>query len=105
MNVMSWQFALFAVGGAVVFNLARPAWWRSAVWLALNLGFIASLAPDPVALAPFAGFLLLGYLAIVTAHRGWRHAMAVFVVLVLVAFVWLKRYSFVPAPLLLPPSW
>lgn len=103
MSVISWQFMLFAIGGAVVFNLGRAAWWHSAVWLVLNLAFLASLAPGLAALVPFAGFLLLGYLGILAPAHGWRRATPVFVVLVLAAFVWLKRYSFVPGPLLLPP--
>lgn len=103
MTVMSWQFMVFAIGGAIVFNLGRAAWWRSAVWLVLNLAFLGSLAPNPLALLPFGGFLLLGYLGILAPQRGWRAATPLFVVLVLVAFVWLKRYIFVPAPLLLPP--
>lgn len=100
MQVPSWQFVVFALTGAAVFNACSARPWREAVWLILNLGFIASLAPSPAALLPLACFVILGYACIEARRRGLG---AVPVVLVLGAFIWLKRYSFLPQALLLPP--
>jgi D-alanyl-lipoteichoic acid acyltransferase DltB (MBOAT superfamily) len=102
MNVPSWQFFVFASIGALAFNLSAAAGWRALVWLVLNLLFVSSFTHDPLALLPLAGFLLLGYLGILAPRSGWRRATPVFIVLILVGFVWLKRYSFVPSSLWLP---
>jgi alginate O-acetyltransferase complex protein AlgI len=99
MQVPSWQFLLFAVAGAIVFNLGRAAWWREAAWLILNLAFVWSLAPGVWPLLPLFGFLALGYACIEANRQGIRIAP---IVLVLAAFIWMKRYSFVPQGLLLP---
>ena len=110
MAVPSWQFLVFALFGAVLFNLAYLArWratsaaghWREAVWLVMNLAFVWSFAPTVIPLAPLAGFLALGYLCLELARRGQPLAP---IVLVLAVFIWLKRYSFIPSSLLLPPG-
>ena len=44
MTVPSWQFLVFALAGAVAFNLMPARWWRSTVWLVLNLTFVWSFA-------------------------------------------------------------
>jgi D-alanyl-lipoteichoic acid acyltransferase DltB (MBOAT superfamily) len=99
MAVPSWQFLLFALIGAAVFNLGRSFAWRQAVWLVLNFAFVASFAPTLWPLLPLAGFMVLGYCCLEAARRGIKAAP---IVLVLAVFIWLKRYSFIP-PFLLPP--
>jgi D-alanyl-lipoteichoic acid acyltransferase DltB (MBOAT superfamily) len=100
MTVPSWQFLIFVLVGAAVFNASSARWWRDGVWLVLNLAFVWSLSQGIMPLLPLAGFLALGYLGVEAARRGWAPRLAV--VLVLAVFVWLKRYSFIPGPLLLP---
>lgn len=100
MTVPSWQFLLFVLLGAAIFNAYSARWWRESVWLVLNLAFVWSLSRAFVPLLPLAGFLTLGYLGAEAARRRWAPWAAV--VLVLALFVWLKRYSFVPDVLLLP---
>jgi D-alanyl-lipoteichoic acid acyltransferase DltB (MBOAT superfamily) len=100
MTVPSWQFLVFVVAGAAIFNASSARWWREAVWLVLNLAFVWSLSHAFVPLLPLAGFLALGYLGAEAARRRWLPWLSI--VLVLVAFVWLKRYGFVPSALLLP---
>ncbi len=99
-TVPSWQFLVFVLVGAALFNASSTRSWREAVWLVLNMVFVWSLAPEITPLLPLAGFLALGYLGAEAARRGWAPRLAI--VLVLVAFVWLKRYSFIPNALLLP---
>ena len=110
MAVPSWQFLVFALVGAALFNLAYVRrWqgtsaarhWQEAVWLVMNLAFVWSFAPTVIPLAPLAGFLALGYLCLEMARRSQPLAP---IVLVLAIFIWLKRYSFIPSSLLLPPG-
>lgn len=109
MTIPSWQFLVFVLLGAAMFNAVRVGavfsapvvrWWREGVWLVLNLAFIWSLSRDITSLLPLAGFLALGYLGREAARREWTPWLAV--VLVLAVFVWLKRYTFIPNQLLLP---
>ena len=105
MTVPSWQFLVFVLVGAAVFNLVSARWWHEAVWLVLNLAFVWSFSHALGPLLPLAGFLALGFLALgflgdEAARRRWAGPIAI--VLVLAVFVWLKRYSFIPQALLLP---
>jgi D-alanyl-lipoteichoic acid acyltransferase DltB (MBOAT superfamily) len=108
MIVPSPVFLIFAAIAALYFHLGwltpvRPMAWRQGVLLAANLIFVASFSFDPLSLAPFAGFLALGYAAYRFTRNGKRANLFVVVVLLtLFAFFWLKRYSFVPSSLYLP---
>ncbi len=102
MIVPSLPFLLFALCAAVVFNLSAARGWRAAVLLVVNIGFLATFSSDPTAYLPFVGFLALGYLAQGVTREGSRPVLFVaLVVLMVAAFVWLKRYSFVPKESLL----
>jgi len=107
-TVPSWQFLVFALLGAVVFNAVPPGAtlaqrWRAAVWLVLNLMFVWSFAGALGPLLPLAIFLALGYVGLTAARTGRAWTAPLFIVLVLAVFIWLKRYSFIP-PVLLPPG-
>nr|WP_294501295.1 MBOAT family O-acyltransferase [uncultured Rhodopila sp.] len=104
MNVPSWQFLAFVLVGAAVFNAGSARTWRSAVWLVLNLAFVWSFSQAVLPLAPLAGFLAIGYGCLAAAGSGRKWAAPASIVLVLAVFVWLKRYSFIPESLLLPPG-
>lgn len=104
MNVPTWQFLVFALIGAIVFNLSGARWWRDTVWLVMNLVFVWSLSQAIGPLIPFAGFLALGYACLLGARSGRPRAAGAAIVLVLLAFIWLKRYDFIPASMLLPPG-
>ena len=68
-----------------------------------NLLFLASFSRDPAALAPLSGFLLFGYCSFRATRGGGRAGLFVaLVVLTLLAFCWLKRYSFIPSISYLP---
>lgn len=103
MNVPSPAFLLFAAVAALIFNLGRAAGWRQAVLLVVNVLFLASFSRDPVSFLPFAGFIALGYAAYrLAAGQTARWLFVALLVLVLAAFVWLKRYGFVPSATFLP---
>jgi alginate O-acetyltransferase complex protein AlgI len=104
MSVPSWHFLIFVVAGAVAFNAMAMKWWRESIWLLLNLAFVWSFSRTAGSLLPFAGFLALGYLAIHAARHMSHWVVPVAAGLVLLLFIWLKRYSFIP-PVLLLPSW
>ncbi len=104
MIVPSFQFLGFAAVGALLFNLGRAGWWRQSVLLLWNVAFLASFTHNPVALLPFAGFLLFGYVASqYLVRNGASKTLFVAATMITIAvFFWLKRYTFVPASLLLP---
>ncbi len=41
-------------------------------------------------------FLLLGYAGLVLLERGWSRAMVWSILAVIFAYVWLKKYTFLP---------
>ncbi len=101
--VPSVPFLGFAVVAAVVFNLGAASWWRRLVLLAVNVVFLASFSHDIAAFLPFIGFLALGFVAQRLTRGGSAPLLYLcLVVLTLVAFFWLKRYSFIPSATYLP---
>ena len=101
MNVPSGEFLLFAVAGALIYNLLPgkvARWWL----LALNLGFFSTFVKGWESVVPYAGFLLFGYAGVVALRR--RPTTPVFLVFllgILGSFFWLKKYVFVPDALTL----
>ena len=95
-NVPSFTFLLLVVAGALAFNLSRGWRWRSFILLAINLYFIHTFATGLWSYVPFAGFLTLGYLGIIARRWSLKFSVWLLPTLVLVVFVWLKRYQFVP---------
>ena len=104
MTITSLAFLFFALAAVVVVQVATALRWtvlRAIALLAFNLCFFASFATGGLLqLVPMAAFMLLGF-AVVRAlglPRVGRY-VAWLIALVLVIFFWLKRYTFVPAPL------
>jgi D-alanyl-lipoteichoic acid acyltransferase DltB (MBOAT superfamily) len=103
MIVPSFNFLLFAAVAALVFNLSTAVWWRRAVFLAVNIIFLTTFSHDPLTFLPFAGFLALGFVAQHLTRNGSAPRLFVaFLVILIAAFFWLKRYAFVPSGLFLP---
>ena len=103
MIVPSIPFLGFAAVAALAFNLGAPAWWGRTVLLVVNVVFLASFSRDPVALAPFVGFLALGFVAQRATRQGALPPLFLALVgVILIAFFWLKRYSFIPSSTFLP---
>lgn len=98
MIVPSPVFLGFAAIAAVLFNLSTAVRWRQLVLLAANVAFLATFSSQPLAFLPFAGFLALGFAAQYFTRDGARkHLFIGLLVLIIGAFFWLKRYSFVPS--------
>ena len=96
MDTASYQFVAFGLAIALISNLSRKRVWRSTVLLLASFIFIGLLAHDPIVLLPLAGFLLLGYFGLVVVERGFFKSMAWSIVAVLLVYVWLKKYTFLP---------
>jgi D-alanyl-lipoteichoic acid acyltransferase DltB (MBOAT superfamily) len=106
MTVPSFSFLAFAIAAAILYNLPLGTLpfgpvWRKIVLLAANVLFLASFAHSPSQLLPFLGFLALGYLMILVLLRtGSVAGVSILgIAAILLAFVWLKKYSFVPSAL------
>jgi D-alanyl-lipoteichoic acid acyltransferase DltB (MBOAT superfamily) len=100
-SVPSYQFLAFSILAAVVFHMARGRQLRTAVLLVANVLFLASFSTNPVLWIPFAGFLAFGFVAVRLLQSGRRLRLAVWVVLTLVLFCWIKKYAVIPTTLLL----
>jgi D-alanyl-lipoteichoic acid acyltransferase DltB (MBOAT superfamily) len=96
MDSASLQFVLFGLITAAVLNLSRSRLWRSIVLMAASLTFLAMLAKSAVVLIPLAAFLLLGYGALVMRERGWSRGGAWTIPAMILVYVWLKKYTFLP---------
>ncbi len=95
MNITSIGFLVFVTGVVIAFHLIPSPAYRSAVITIANVGFIGSYVTDLQQLAPLAAFLLLGYAVVGLARtRQSGSTLAIGVVLVLCAYVFIKRFSF-----------
>jgi D-alanyl-lipoteichoic acid acyltransferase DltB (MBOAT superfamily) len=106
MGSASLKFLAFGAVVAIVFNLSRRVAWRQAILLLASLSFLLFFSHSPQAFLPLAGFLAFGFGSLRLMQRGVaRVGFAVFLIGAIGAFVWLKKYSFVPAPLCLHYSY
>ena len=96
MDSASLQFVLFGLAVAIISNFSRSQLWRSTVLMLASLGFLAMLAQDPILFLPLAGFLLLGFLGLTLIRHGLSRYLTVLVILVVLAYAWLKKYTFLP---------
>ncbi len=96
MDSASPQFVLFGLITAALLNLSRSRLWRSIVLMAASLIFLAMLAKSAVVLIPLAAFLLFGYGALVMRERGWSRGAAWTIPAMILVYVWLKKYTFLP---------
>ncbi len=102
--VPSLAFLGFTAIVAILCRAGANPEWRRAVFATASIVFLAGFAAVPLAFVPLAGFLLAGYVCLVLiqcrVRASW--AAAAFLLAVIVAFVWLKKYTFVPSGFLLP---
>jgi len=96
MDTASIQFVLFGLAAAAVSNFSQPRWWRSSVLFCASLILLILLMPSPAALIPLLGFLLLGYGFISAGYRGWKISALCGVLSIVLAYAWLKKYTFLP---------
>lgn len=97
MNVPSLAFVGFALTAALLVNVSHNQVWRRCVLLIANLAFAATFIKSPAQAAPFAGLLAFGYAFTKLLRRQKKRQLFVAIVAVMVlAFCWLKQYSFIP---------
>jgi alginate O-acetyltransferase complex protein AlgI len=101
LDTASLQFVTFGLVAALISNLSRSPVWRSGVLMTASIVFLGLLARDPVGFFPLIGFLLLGYLGLVLLSRGWSKCLVWVVLAVVFAYVWLKKYTFLPERMLI----
>jgi D-alanyl-lipoteichoic acid acyltransferase DltB (MBOAT superfamily) len=101
MDSASFQFLIFGLLAAVLSNFSNSGRWRSLVLLLTSIVFLGLLAHDPYSLVPLAGFVLLGYggLRMLDKYKGKNTGW--FVLAVIVAYVWLKKYTLLPSAIFL----
>jgi D-alanyl-lipoteichoic acid acyltransferase DltB (MBOAT superfamily) len=96
MDSASLQFVLFGLITAALSNLSRSRVWRSIVLMLASLIFLAILAKSASVLIPLAAFLLFCYGALAMRQRGWSRGAAWSIPAAILAYVWLKKYTFLP---------
>jgi D-alanyl-lipoteichoic acid acyltransferase DltB (MBOAT superfamily) len=86
---------------AVVLAYYAVPWplWRRGILLLANLVFLATFSQGLRSYVPFAAFLAFGYAGVLLIRRAPRRAFLPVLVATLAAFIWLKKYAFVPASL------
>jgi alginate O-acetyltransferase complex protein AlgI len=97
----SFQFLAFGLAAALVSNFSRSRVWRSSVLFIASVVFLGLLAHNLKAFLPLAGFLVLGYLGFVLLKHGWTRSAVWSILAVLLAYVWLKKYAFLPQDIFL----
>jgi D-alanyl-lipoteichoic acid acyltransferase DltB (MBOAT superfamily) len=99
MALTSPQFIFFFVLVALAFNLTRVSQYRIWILTIANAIFLASFVPEPRALAPLAAFLAVGYLAFRLSRPGRALVNGTLLALIVLMFVYLKKYAFLgPVP-------
>lgn len=96
MDSASFQFVAFGLAVALISNFSRSRVWRSVVLMAASIIFLGLLARNPIVFLPLLGFLLLGYIGLVLLERGWSRSFVASLLAVIFAYVWLKKYTFLP---------
>ena len=86
----------FGVAAAVLSNFSRSRVWRSIVLFVASIVFLGLLAHNPFVFLPLIGFLLLGYAGLILIERGWSRSAVCSILAVILVYIWLKKYSFLP---------
>lgn len=96
MDTASFQFVLYGLAAALLSNLGRSRVWRSIVLSVASVAFLALLDRNPVHFIPLAGFLVVGYAAVFLVQRGLLKGLTLSVLVVILAYIWLKKYTVLP---------
>ncbi|MEY8099543.1 MBOAT family O-acyltransferase [Falsihalocynthiibacter sp. S25ZX9] len=101
MSLFSPLFIGFSVLFVLLFRLYSGYAWRASVMLAANILFVSGFFTSLAGAMPLIGFLLLGYLAILSVQALPHRALSwTWVVVFVGLFAWLQGYSlisFVPS--------
>ena len=103
MIVPSLVFFVFVAIVVLAYQLCPWPRGRQLIFLVANVYFLSTYAHGGTAFVPLLAFLALGYAALLAVRRGASAALfAGLLAVVLIAFVWLKRYTFLPQDSFLP---
>jgi len=97
MDAASIQFVLFGLIAAVLSNLRNSPQWRALVLLIASGAFLFLLTRNPVLLVPLLAFVALGFVLVRLVGRWGYKVGAGAIVLFILAFMWLKKYTLLPA--------
>lgn len=100
----SFSFLAFAAVVILLSNLWQRMAWRQAVLLTASVVFLW-LCADRQSLLPLIAFVGLGYIGLKLIESGWVRAVTPMVLATILIYVWLKKYTFLPAPLFLRISY
>ncbi len=98
------SFLGFAVVIILLSNLGTRLAWRQSVLLSASVVFLW-ICSGGQSLLPLAVFLVIGYAALKLIESGRTSTVVFLVPLIILLYVWLKKYSFLPAPLFLHISY
>lgn len=101
MDSASFQFVIFGLAVALISNLRPSRSWRSTVLFLATVIFLVSLENHILAFLPLAGFLMFGYGGLILIERGRSNAFPLILLVAIFAYLWLKKYSFLPDRILL----
>jgi alginate O-acetyltransferase complex protein AlgI len=102
LGTASIQFVAFGLAAAVLVNLRRSVAWRFTALFSASILFVALLGGDLESFLPLAGFLALGYTGLWLIRRKVYRALLVSVIVVIVTYMWLKKYTVLPEASFLP---
>lgn len=97
MSGPSFQFVAFAVVVALLLAIRRTVAWRRTVMLLATAVFLWTFSGDPFAFMPLFGFIVAGYIALRIVGRYPERAASIGVAAVILLFLWIKRYAFIPS--------
>ena len=97
----SFHFLEFSLVVVLAYYANRSAGWRRAVLLLANVAFLATFYQGVAAYVPLAAFFLLSYAGLQFIRWRPRHAFVPVLIATIAAFIWLKKYAFVPPSLFL----
>ncbi len=96
MDTASIQFVLYGLAAALLSNMSRSRVWRSIVLSTASVAFLALLDRNPVHFIPLVSFLLVGYAGIFLVQRRLLKGLTLSVLVVIFAYIWLKKYTVLP---------
>jgi alginate O-acetyltransferase complex protein AlgI len=105
MGSTSFEFLGFALAAVAAFRLSSSPVWRRSVFLIANLVFLGSFVGGPWSLVPLAAFLGFGYAGVALIRRAPARSFLPILAATIAAFVWLKKYAFVPGAWFLPVAY
>jgi D-alanyl-lipoteichoic acid acyltransferase DltB (MBOAT superfamily) len=101
MGSASFEFLAYAFSVAIIFNFNRSVGWRQFILLAASIGFLGFFSLHLAAFIPLAAFLVFGFVSLRIMQAGRTRAFGPLLLAGIVAFIWLKKYAFIPHSLFL----